>query len=251
MAQDERRMVKVLKTLNLEPCTLNQNCYFCGMIAEAILPRTFEPEDWATVLFVVCFALIAVTRTAFEKRFVDFARLLVSDKYIKVYKDSSHLMSGFTVLIFFVQIISLAFFIQLALAHYGYAQKTDWVLYIRISVLLGVFILSKFLLDKIIGTAFNMEEFVEQFNLRKVSYRSYIAVALLPINILLFYTDASPEFLFFVLIAAILVINLLTYLVALKNYQNFVAGKLFYFILYLCALEIAPYYFIYYWFTKS
>lgn len=221
------------------------------MIADIISPRIIEPKDWATVLFVLCFALIAVTRTVFEKRFADFARLLVSEKYVKVYKDSSHLMSGFTVLLFLIQVISVAFFIQLALAHYGYAEKTDWVLYIRIFTLLGVFILSKFLIDKIIGTAFNMEEFVEQFNLRKVSYRSYISLLLLPVNIVLFYSNTSPEFLFFILISAILLTNLLTYLLALKNYQNFIAGRLFYFILYLCALEIAPYYFMYYWFTKS
>jgi hypothetical protein len=36
-----------------------------------------------------------------------------------------------------------------------------------------------------------------------------------------------------------------------KNYQNIIFGKLFYFILYLCAFEIAPYYFMYYWFTKG
>ncbi len=233
------------------PVAVTKNHYFCEMIAESILPRILEPTDWATVLFVVCFALLAVTRTAFEKRFADFARLLVSDKYIKVYKDPSHLMSGFTILLFTVQVISVAFFIQLALAHYGFATKTDWVLFIRISTLLGVFILCKFLIDKIIGTAFNMDEFVEQFNLRKVSYRSYIALLLLPVDIVLFYSNTSPEFLFFVLITAILATNLLTYLVALKNYQNFIAGKLFYFILYLCALEIAPYYFMYYWFTKS
>ena len=221
------------------------------MLVNAILPRVMPSQDWATVLFVLCFLLIAVTRAAFDKRFSEFARLLVSDKYIKVYKDSSHLMSGFTVLLFVVQVISLAFFIQLALSHYGYAEKTDWVLFIRISTLLAVFILCKFLIDKIIGTAFNMEEFVEQFNLRKVSYRSYMALFLLPLNIILFYGDSSPEFVFFVLITAILLTNLLTYLVALKNYQNFIAGKLFYFILYLCALEIAPYYFMYYWFTKS
>lgn len=221
------------------------------MIAEIISPRIIEPKDWATALFVLCFALLAVTRTVFEKRFADFARLLVSEKYVKVYKDSGHLMSGFTVLLFLIQVISVAFFIQLALAHYGYAEKTDWVLYIRVFTLLGVFILSKFLIDKIIGTAFNMEEFVEQFNLRKVSYRSYISLLLLPVNIVLFYSDTSPEFLFFILISVILLTNLLTYLLALKNYQNFIAGRLFYFILYLCALEIAPYYFMYYWFTKS
>ena len=39
-------------------------------------------------------------------------------------------------------------------------------------------------------------------------------------------------------------------LISIKNYQNIIFSKLFYFILYLCALEIAPYYFMYYWFTK-
>ena len=40
------------------------------------------------------------------------------------------------------------------------------------------------------------------------------------------------------------------YLVALKLYQNLLLRKIFYFILYLCTLEIAPYYFIYNWFKK-
>jgi hypothetical protein len=221
------------------------------MITEIISPRIVEPKDWATILFAFCFVLIAVTRTAFEKRFADFTRLIVSDKYVKVYKDSSHLMSGFTILLFLVQVISIAFFIQLMLSTFGYASKTDWVLYIRISTLLGVFILSKFLIDKIIATAFNIEEFAEQFNLRKVSYRTYIGVVLLPVNIIVFYTNYASKSLFFIIIIVVLIINLLTYLLSLKNYQNFIAGKLFYFILYLCALEIAPYYFLYYWFTKS
>ncbi|HLA56066.1 MAG TPA: DUF4271 domain-containing protein [Flavobacterium sp.] len=221
------------------------------MTEQLLHPRMVETTDWATALFVLSFALVAVTRAVFEKRFADFVRLVVSDKYVKVYKDSSHLMSGFTIMLFFVQVISLSFFIQLLLSHFGYASKTDWVLYIRIFTLLGAFILCKFLIDKIIATAFNIEEFTEQFNLRKVSYRTYIGMVLLPVNIILFYTGNTSELLFFIFIAAILIINLLTYLLSLKNYQNFIAGKLFYFILYLCALEIAPYYFMYYWFTKS
>jgi hypothetical protein len=221
------------------------------MLAEHVATeRLTGTTEWATAVFVVCFALIAVVRTAFDKRFMEFARLGVSEKYIKVYKDSGHLMSGFTALLFIVQVMSLAFFIQLVLSHYGYATKTDWVLFIRIFTLTGVFILCKFLIDKIIATAFNIEEFAEQFNLRKVSYRSYVGIVLLPVNIILFYGSETPELLIFICIAAILIINLLTYLLALKNYQNFIAGKLFYFILYLCALEIAPYYFLYYWFVK-
>ena len=110
------------------------------MTENFLTPRMIETKEWATVLFVLCFALIAITRTVFEKRFSEFAKLLVSDKYVKVYKDSSHLMSGFTILLFIAQVISLSFFIQLLLDHYGYASKTDWVLFIRIFTLIAVFI---------------------------------------------------------------------------------------------------------------
>lgn len=214
-------------------------------------PRVIEAKDWATYLFVLSFALIAVTRTAFETRFNDFLKILVSDKYIKVYKDPSHLMSGFTVLLFVVQSISFSFFIQMALSHFGYVSKTDWILFIRILTFFGVFVLSKFLIEKIIAAIFNIEEFAEQLNLQKVSYRTFISLLILPLNIYLFYSNNTSNVLLFCIITIILIINLYSYLISLKIYQNLLIGKLFYFILYLCALEIAPYYFIYYLITKN
>jgi hypothetical protein len=221
------------------------------MIEYVLHPRIIENKDWATFLFVLSFITIAITKSVFENRFGDFANLLFSDKYIKVYRDSSHLKSGFTISLFLVQVISLAFFIQLSLSIFGHASKTDWVLYIQIVTFLIFFILSKFLIEKIIATAFNIEEFVEQFNLQKVTYRTYIGLLILPINIILFYYDTVSRNIPILIIAIIVVINALTYFISIKNYQNAIFGKLFYFILYLCAFEIAPYYFIYYWFTKG
>ena len=213
--------------------------------------RILENKDWATVLFVFSFALIAVAKTTFENRFNDFLRLIVSDKYIKIYKDSSHLMSWFTITLFFVQLLSLAFFIQLLLSYFGFVAKTDWLFYIRISTLLGVFILSKYLIEKIISVTFNIEEFTEQFNFKKVSYRTYIGLLLLPVNFILFYNNNVSIGAIYTILFTILLINTITYLNSLKIYQSLIFGKLFYFILYLCALEIAPYYFMYYWFTTS
>lgn len=221
------------------------------MIETVLHPRIIENKDWATVLFVLAFALIAVTKSVFENRFSEFSRLMISDKYIKIYRDTSQLMSWFNITLFIVQLISFAFFIQLALHYFGYVSKTDWLIYIQIVTFLGVFILSKYLIEKIIATSFNIEEFTEQFNLQKVSYRTYIGLLILPVNIILFYNNNPSKILIFTLIAIVLIINLWTYLVSLKNYQNLLFGKMFYFILYLCALEIAPYYFMYYWFTKS
>lgn len=221
------------------------------MIENELHLRVIENKDWATVLFVLSFVVIATTKSAFENRFADFAKLIYSDKYITIYKDSSNLKSAFTISLFFVQIISLAFFIHLSLYFFGYASKSDWILYIQIITFLIFFILSKYLIEKIIATAFNIEEFIEQFNLQKVTFRTYIGLLLLPINIILFYYDNISRNILIFFICTVLIINILTYLVSIKNYQSAIFSKLFYFILYLCALEIAPYYFMYYWFTKG
>lgn len=213
--------------------------------------RVVENKDWATVLFVLCFVLLAINKTIFEVRFNEFIRLGISDKYIKIYKDSGNMQSWFTISMFLVQLISFAFLIQIIMSYYGYTTKTNWISYIQIITLLGVFILSKYLIEKIIATSFNIEEFNEQFNLQKVNYRTYIGLLVLPLNLVLFYNDFPSKNLILGIIITILTINIATYTLTLKIYQNSILSKLFYFILYLCTLEIAPYYFMYYWFTKS
>ena len=221
------------------------------MLETVLQPRIIYSKDWATYLFILSFVFIAIAKNAFEIRFKDFLRILVSDKYIKVYKDPSHLMSGFTILLFIVQIISFSFFIQLLFHQLGYVAKTDRIIFIRIFTFFGVFVLSKFLIEKIVAAIFNIDEFAEQFNLQKVSYRTFIGIILLPINIYLFYNNNPSNILIFSIIGVILIINLFSYMISLKIYQNLFIGKVFYFILYLCALEIAPYYFIYYLITKN
>lgn len=221
------------------------------MIALDLQPRLLENKDWATIVFILAFVLVAFAKSAFEGRFNDFIRLIVSDKYMKIYRDSSHLMSGFNVLLFIVNVISLSFFVQLVLHHFEYGDKHDWVLFARIATLLCVFILSKFLVEKIIATTFGIEEVIEGFNLQKVSFRTFIGLLLLPVSIVLYYGNYSINSLIFAIIAILLVINIVTYFISLRIYQNLIISNIFYFILYLCTFEIAPYYFIYYLIKKN
>ncbi|KUJ60492.1 hypothetical protein AR687_18080 [Flavobacteriaceae bacterium CRH] len=218
---------------------------------EQLHPRIIENKDWATFVFVLAFALVAITKSSYETRFSEFSKLIFSDKYAKIYRDTSHLKGSFIVGLFFVQVLSFAFFILLTLDIFGYAQKTDWILYIQIATFLLYFILGKFLIEKIVATSFNIDEFVSLFNLQKATYRTYIGVLILPINAILFYSDNIPKSVPLVIIGISLCISLFSYFISIKTYQNAIISKLFYFILYLCALEIAPYYFMYYWITKE
>jgi len=61
-----------------------------------------------------------------------------------------------------------------------------------------------------------MEEFVEQYNLQKVSYRTYIGLLILPIDIILFYNNNTSKSIIFTIIVIIIATNILTYLLSLK-----------------------------------
>ena len=203
------------------------------------------------MMFLLALLLVVFIKSTFEKRFFDFSRIIVSDKYHRIYKDSSNILSLFTIFIFIVNIISLAFFIQLVAVYYGLAIPSDWVLFIRISTLLTVFILVKYLIEKIVATIFGIEEIMDEYNLTKVNYRTYVGLLLLPLTVVMYYNSGLSHALIVPLSVLLIGINLFTYAITFVRYQNFVLSKLFYFILYLCAFEIAPYYFVYYLIKKN
>ena len=81
-------------------------------------------------------------------------------------------MSGFTVSMFVLQLFSFSFFTLLVLNQFDKTEKTNGIVYIQIFTFLFVFILSKFLIEKILATAFKIEEFNEQFNSSDTSPRN-------------------------------------------------------------------------------
>lgn len=221
------------------------------MILFELHPRNLETNNWIVAIFIFAFFLIAVLKNNFEKQFFEFCRLLLSNKYLKVYRDESQLKTVFNVILFFINLISTTFLIQLLAVHYKYIAKNNGIFFIQIVTFLFVFILIKFLLEKIIGTLSDSEELINVINLHKITYRSYIGALLLPILLILFFNNSLSETFAVPIVLIFLAFNVLIYLILLVKYQNELLGKMFYFILYLCGLEIAPYYFIYYLLTKK
>lgn len=221
------------------------------MLKLQLQERIIENKDWATALFFICFVVIAVVKGLFETQFNDFLKLPFSKKYTSIYKDTSNLYSVFTISLFFVQVVTFSFLIQVFLSYYDFTSKSNWITYIQIFTTLTVFILIKFYLEKIIATVFKIEEFLEIFNLKKVVYRTYIGLIFLPIVILLYYNDFLSANIITLFLAIIAITMVYFYFLSILNYQKLILGKIFYFILYLCTLELGPYYFIYHWFTKK
>lgn len=215
-----------------------------------LIERIIKNKDWATLLFFAGFSIIAINRTIFGVRFSEFTRLAISNKYLKIYKDNTNLRNSFTLSFLVIQLISITFFTQICLKAFGYLDQLTLLSFIQIINFITFFVLTKYILDKIIALSFNIEEFADALNLQKATYRNFLGMILLGIDILLFYNNIDNKIILSILIFALIAINLLLYIIFIKNYQKSIINKLFYFILYLCTLEIAPYFLLFFWFKN-
>ena len=209
------------------------------------IPRIISSGDWATLIFILTFGLLTVNRNVFAVRFHDYIRLIYSDKYIKIHKDTNNLKSWFTISMFIVQLISYSFIIHILLSYVNYNSLNSFIDFLKIFNFLTFFILGKYLIEKIVANLFNFENFIEQYNLIKVNYRTYLGLILLPIAMFLFYSKNQEINIIYVLLSIFLITNLIMFSTILKNHQKSIQKHILYFILYLCTLEIAPYLLIY------
>lgn len=213
------------------------------------LPRILHSTDWATLVFMLTIALLAVNKNIFAVRFHEYVKLFYSDKYIKIYRDSSNITSWFTISMFVVQLISFSFIIHIFLSSIEYVDLHSFIDFLQIINFFSFFILLKYLIEKIIAVCFNIEEFAEQYNLLKINYRTYLGLLLLPVAMILFYGNIDKEVALYIICGLIVVMNFILYWIIFKYYQKTINRYLLYFILYLCTLEIAPYLILYKWFV--
>lgn len=209
--------------------------------------RELWSVDWAIGLFVLAFTVLAINRLMYHVRFEEFVKLPVSDKYVKIYRDPANLKSSFTISMFAVQLIAFSFVILLFLGAKNYLNQYSWIDFVKVINVLILFVLAKYLIDKIISELFDIQVFADRYNLMKVNYRTYLGVVLLPLSMLMFFQPRLLNIGLWIALAMVGFINILLFVKIYQTNRKTITGNLFYFILYLCTLEIAPYLILYKW----
>ena len=115
----------------------------------------------------------------------------------------------------------------------------------KLSVGIAVFVLIKVLLERLIGSLFEIDKLTDLYLFQKITYKNYLGILLLPINALLLFAFEPTLDIIYGIIILLLIINIIGLISSLKSHQSLIKNNLFYFILYLCALEIAPYIILY------
>ena len=188
---------------------------------------------------MIALACLTMAKFKNEQKFHSFLMLFVNYKYLKIYsKEPGQITSIFNLLLFIPQLITFSLVLWISLPYFDPAHEVNFYLILPFLIL---FILFKFYLEKLIATIFDINKFTESFHFHKVTYRNLSSLLLLPLISLFIYSNLSSKIALYAILLCFGLLNIIAFLLTLRNHQKLIQKYLFYFILYLCTLEIAPY----------
>lgn len=212
---------------------------------ESILRYTAVP-DWTSLIIFLGLLAVAVAKAVQSTRFNEFVQLVFTNKYFLVHGKDNKIFSGFNLLLFINQILTVSIFIFLGLIHFSKSVTINhYIVFIQIFGFYSLFVGMKYYLEKIIAHLFSIEKQIDNYLYEKLSYRNLISLLLLAVNLVLLYALKPTTSLFIIVGTVIIGSNILALLYSYKTYEKQIRSNIFYFILYLCALEISPYYILY------
>ncbi|MGB5361132.1 MAG: DUF4271 domain-containing protein [Eudoraea sp.] len=203
--------------------------------------RVINNIDWITAIIFSSILFMAIAKNLFYNRFLNFIILPFNNKYIFMYNKKDKLLNWFNIFFTIFQLLNFSLFIYLT-SNILYNSESELypVVFSIILGLLFLFLFGKILLQMGGGFVFNNNKIISEFIFKKLSYLNHSSIIMLAANIILAYVLKDSKIVVFVSIFLIVVVNVIGWITIIKNYQKVISSYFFYFILYLCALEIAP-----------
>ena len=204
--------------------------------------RDYILFDGFTIIILLNIIIVTIAKTLNNSKFKQFLLIYLNNSFLKFSSNDNSFLSSFNSLLNVNYIISLSVYISILISYnlHGFNNNFEISIFFTTLLYIVAFIYTKYLIEILIGWAFNIRKFVVSFNLQKNSFNKLIGITMILLNSLAIYS--FPNSVTFTNISIFLVISL--YLVGLYKVirlnDNLILSNMFYFILYLCTLEIVP-----------
>ena len=181
-------------------------------------------------------------RALFYSRFQNFIILPFNNKYLFLYNKKGRLVHGFHLALTLFMFLNLCLYMTLVAGTLLPREiQADGAVLLFTAAGLLLFFAGKLLLQFAGGAILEFRGLLDSLIFKKMTYLNYSALVMFLANLLLGYVLRDSKMVVFTSLIMILVINLIGWIGMLKIHQKLIASHIFYFILYLCTLEIAPF----------
>jgi len=203
------------------------------------LERVTINKDWLTLIILGIVFLVVLANFIDKKRLQQLFLLPFDASYRLNFKHQIwHL---FNVLFFIASNLIVSLFIyKIVLYFYPDIITFSSFPFFRILTLLLLYWFFRYALGKLIAYLFEIEKIHNQITYIKMSYFFSSSLYLFVFLLFTFYFFESQVYYIYIVMGFYTVLLLIRYFQFITLYKSHIVFHLFYFILYLCALEIAP-----------
>ena len=201
--------------------------------------REYFSNDVLTSLILFSILLILILKKIESEVFYDNLQLHKKKLLSKLYNNDfiSFRFVNIVYLIVFLTNLSILFTIFLH-GEFNLNIFQNNIYYI------GLFIFLKYLVEKFIGWLFKFKRICNNYINAKFFYFNTLGILVLFLNILCVFSENFNEELVYVSLTVILLYLIISHFTIFFSFKKMIYKNWFYFILYLCTLEIIPYYYI-------
>lgn len=194
-------------------------------------------RNWITLIILLLLIFIVLLKSLNKDRLKGFVFVFFNKNFITTEADDNpSFFNGFNLLLFLFSTITLSLIISFLLDTKSYLFDTSFSSFLIVfTIVLSYFLLKKFL-EFLLVRLFLIQKQLLFYTISKTSYLYTISFVLFIVYILTVYSALKASVLLYSTLF-LLVIRFIAHIVINKK---LIFSKLFYFILYICALEIAP-----------
>lgn len=204
--------------------------------------RMFQNNDWIATVLLLVFVLISLLKVLYPKRFLALIGCIFSKKYFLDYSgELSEVFSLFNGLLFFIQNLTLSLFIYVySVPFIPEGQDAGFQFYISVFSGINIYFVFLYFVGKMMALLFRFNDVFEWNRILRFSYLKSLVLLVLPM--LVFHIYAFPEnevMVWFSVVVLLLFLLIRLILILVSNIKQF-SYNWFYFILYICSLELLP-----------
>jgi hypothetical protein len=202
-----------------------------------------QNNDWITLVFIIIFIVLALTKTLFKDRLYHVFRLFFFKYHLSIYFNKEKLtpFNLFQTLLFIVQLLVLSLVFYFSSAYFQFESNFfNFNSFILIVCWVGLYFSLRYLIGVLLSFLFNLKKEYNKIVYDKITYFNNLILWILPFLIFSVYFNEYKKLFLEITLSLFVLLLTLRYGLTLLNNKKYIFNNLFYFILYLCALEIAP-----------
>lgn len=202
-----------------------------------------QNHHWISLVFLAILIFLTWAKVLGKDRLLHTASLFIAKKYLFIYfnKEKNDILNLFQFFLFMVQILVLALLLYFANSLWQFSNRLNGLNgYLLLIGVVGLYFCFRYLTGLFLAEIFSIKNRYSKIVYDKVNYFNNLILWILPFLVLSAYADIHKELFLKITFFILVILIILRYILVLVNNKKLIVNNLFYFILYLCALEIAP-----------